>query len=136
MQTILIATGDPRRGDAAVAHRVLELLGSQPNVEMQTVVHLESALAAQIAPADEIVFIDAARELGDPWVESAPPTQDTNPTDPRGLIALSRALFQFQGRAYVIHVPGLDFSEGAPLTDYAEARARQAVDILRRFLAA
>ena len=136
MQTILIAAGDPHRGDAAVSHRVLELLGAQPNIQTHDVARLSSALARDIAPADEVVFIGAAQELGDVWVEPAPLGSDRDPTDPRGLVALSHALFQFQGKAYVCHVPGLDFTEGAPITGYAEARARQAVEILRRFLAA
>jgi hypothetical protein len=137
VQTIFIASGDAQKGDAAAAHRVLEILGSRPNVFMHDVPKLTSSMAEEIAAANEVVFIHPERQLGEPWVEPAPGIQlprHAEHLDPTGLVGLARALYKFRGNAYVCHVPGLDFSEGAGISPYAESRARQAADLLRRFL--
>lgn len=131
MQTLLIAAGDARHGDEAVTRRVLQLLDPNPDVGMQDVPRLSDGLAQDIAGANTVMFIDSARELGEPWME--PAGGDT----PTGCIVnLARSLYRFEGSAYVCYVPGLDFSEGATLSPYAEQRARQAADLIRRFLAA
>ncbi|MEZ5351488.1 MAG: hypothetical protein R2762_02540 [Bryobacteraceae bacterium] len=131
MQTIVIASGDSRRGDEGVAHRVLELLGAEPNVFVHDVPKLNAGLAEEIGRAEDVMFIDASKELGDPWVEPARGASDT-----AEIVDLARSNFSFRGNAYVCHVPGLDFSEGTRLTAYAEARARKAVDLVKRFLSA
>lgn len=130
MNTVLIAAGDWTKGDQGAPHRVIELLGRKPNVLVSEVLGITPSLAEQIAPADEVIFIDAANELGEPWLEPA-----GNPSRFVDLVNMARSLFRFQGKAYVCHVPGLDFSDGAPLTHYAESRARQAAQLLQRFLA-
>ncbi|MEZ5403415.1 MAG: hypothetical protein R2729_27285 [Bryobacteraceae bacterium] len=130
MQLIVIAAGDTGRGDEGVAHRVLELLGAEPNVFVHDVSQLDKALAEEIAPADEVLFIDSSRELGDPWVEPA-----CGAAEAAEIVDLARSRYCFRGHAYVCHVPGLEFSEGSRLTAYAEARARKAADLVRRFLA-
>lgn len=136
MQTVFIASGDSLHGDAAAVHRVLELLGHPPNVYMHDVPHLTPTLAAEIARAKDVVFIHPDRKLGEPWVEPATPhkVDDSQPLDAGGLISLARALYEFRGNAYVCHVPGLEFTEGRGLSPYAESRARQAADLLRRFI--
>lgn len=139
MQTVFIASGDSRSGDAAAVHRVLELLGHPPNVFMHDVPKLTATLAEEIASANEVIFIRPEARLGEPWVDPAPSRRSLDPAqplDPNGLVGLARALYDFQGNAYVCHVPGLDFSEGAPLSPYAESRAKQAADLLKRFLPA
>jgi hypothetical protein len=136
VQTIFIASGDSLQGDAAAVHRVLELLGHPPNVFMHDVPQLTETLAEEIAGAKDVVFIHPERRLGEPWVEPASPhsVDDSQPLDAGGLISLARALYQFNGNAYVCRVPGLDFHEGRSLSPYAESRARQAADLLRRFI--
>ncbi len=131
MQTIVIAAGDSRRGDEGVAHRVLELLGAEPNVFVHDVARLSDGLAEEIGGAEDVMFIDASRELGDPWVEPARGASET-----AEIVDLARRRFSFRGNAFVCHVPGLDFTEGSRLTAYAESRARKAADLVRRFLGA
>ncbi|MCC6585402.1 MAG: hypothetical protein IT168_01675 [Bryobacterales bacterium] len=137
MHTVFIASGDSLHGDAAAVHRVLELLGHPPNVYMHDVPKLTPKLAEEIATAKEVVFIHPERQLGEPWVEPAIPTDDpgrSDPLDPAGLLSLARALYQFRGNAYVCHVPGLDFSRDWGMSPYAEKRAHQAAALLKRFL--
>jgi Ni,Fe-hydrogenase maturation factor len=131
MQTLLIATGDERRGDEAATGRVLELVGSDPNVRTRRISQFGDSLAEEIGEAESVMFIDPAHELGDPWMEPA-----GGETGSTSLLSLARSAYQFRGQAYVCHVPGLDFSEGAELSPYAEQRARQAAALIRRFLSA
>lgn len=138
-RTLLIASGDALQGDAAAVRRVLELLGHPPNVFMHDVPQLTPTLAEEIASAEEVVFIHPEKKLGEPWVEPATaPAEDQRDgqgaLDPGALISLARALYDFRGNAYVCHVPGLDFREGQKISPYAESRARQAAELLRRFL--
>lgn len=129
---VLIATGDNRHGDRAVAHRVLELLSNPgPNVFMHDVRELSPVLAEEIATAEDVIFIDAAEELGDPWMEPAAPR-----TMPGRIVEQARSRFRFRGQAYVCHVPGLDFENRAGISSYAESRARQAVRLIKRVIAA
>ncbi|MFN7924570.1 MAG: hypothetical protein U0Q16_30995 [Bryobacteraceae bacterium] len=130
MHTLLIAAGDARHGDEAVARRVLELIDPKPDVNKQDVSQLSDGLARDIAGAQTVMFIDPAHELGEPWLEPAGADSRTG-----SIVNLARALYRFQGEAFVCYVPGLDFSEGAELSPYAEQRARQAADLIRRFLA-
>jgi len=129
---VLIATGDNRHGDRAVAHRVLELLANPgPNVYMHDVRELSPVLAEEIASAEDVVFIDAAEQLGEPWIEPAGPR-----TLPGRIVEDARLRFRFRGQAYICHVPGLDFGNRSGISPYAEMRARQAARLIERVLAA
>jgi hypothetical protein len=80
---------------------------------------------------EEVVFIDADDKMGDPWLELVG-TGESQMTDQ--IVNLARRLFDFQGQAYVCHVPGIDFEEGMSLSPYAESRARQAAGLVNRLL--
>jgi hypothetical protein len=112
-----------------VAHRVLELIGSKPNVLMHDVATMTLGLAAELSGAEQVVFIDPSEELGDPWLEPASAADEL-----RNIVDLARERFEFRGDAYVCHVPGLDFSKGVSLTAYAEDRARRAAKLVGRIL--
>ena len=96
---------------------------------MHDVSQLSQELSRQIAGAAEVVFVDCEGRLGEPWME---------PVDRRThagrIVDAARRDFQFSGRAYLCHVPGLEFNGGGGLTAYAEARARQAAGLIRKFL--
>jgi hypothetical protein len=130
--TLFIAAGDYLNGDEAVSHRVLSLLGTPNGVAMFDVMQWSGELAPKIAQAEEVVFVEAEHRLGEPWLEPV----DGRTTTGR-IVDRARRDYQFRGRAYHCHVPGLEFGRHAiGLTAYAESRARQAAGILRRFLGA
>ena len=139
MRTVFIASGDSLHGDAVAVHRVLELLGHPPNVGMYDVPELTIKLAEDIAAAKEVVFVHPEQQLGEPWVEPMPYLEQeevpvSNPLNPAGLLNLARALYEFRGKGYICHVPGLDFSVESEMSSYAENRAHQAAVLLERFL--
>ncbi len=136
--TILIAVGNTLRRDDGVAHRVLELLEPPPGVVFRSCHQLTPEMAEEIAPADTVIIIDADVAPGEPRLEKVEERSDnplTHVVRPAELVALSRSLFSFRGGAWLCRVPGIDFGQGAGLSAEAEANARIAADLLRRFLA-
>jgi len=139
MSTVFIAIGNSLRRDDGVAHRVLELLGPVANVVMRGVLQLTPELAGEIAEAGKVVFIDADLSPGKPRVEPlGPDPMARSPLGhampPHEVVALSRSLYDFRGQAYLCHVPGVDFSEGESVSPEAEANAKAAADLLRKFI--
>lgn len=136
--TILIAVGNTLRRDDGVAHRVLELLEPPAGVVTLACHQLTPELAEEIAPADTVIIIDADVAPGEPRlekVEEHPDNPLTHVVRPAELVELSRRLFSFRGNAWLCRVPGIDFGQGEGLSAEAEANARAAADLLRRFLA-
>ncbi len=131
MSTLIIAAGDVHRGDEAAPGRVLELLGDQPNVQVQQVQSLSPGLAADMSAVEEVVFINSHASLGDPWME---PVGTSESDETARVVNLARSLFDFHGHAYACHVPGIDFDEGMTLSPYAESHALQAAGLVRRIL--
>ena len=139
-RVVLVAIGNPLRGDDAVAHRVLDLIGPVTGVETVRVHQLTPELAPELASASSVVFIDADTHLGEPTIEPLPARPNHSPVPlshgmhPADLIALARALCGFEGNCYLCRVPGLEFELGASLSPFAEHRAKHAVSLLSRLL--
>ncbi len=139
MKTILIAIGNTLRGDDGAAHRVLELLGDLPGVGTLAVHQLTPENAAEIASADQVFFVDADIRPGEPAIEELgtelPAHSPFGHTmTPAEIAALSRTLFNFQGKAFLVRVPCQDFSQREALSREAEKNAKEAAAILRRKL--
>lgn len=132
MRTLFIATGNFLRGDDAVAHRVLQLLGD--GVETRSVMQLTPELAADIATFDRVVFLDAAAGSETVTLEDVPkpaaPAALTHVSKPSEIVALSAALFGFQGHALQCGIPVADFTAGEGLSRYAERFASEAAQLL------
>lgn len=138
MQAVLIAIGNSLRRDGGVAHRVLALVGPVAGVITHDVKQLMPEHAMDFAPAEMVCFIDADTTVGKPYVESLPATMRSQSLAhsllPEAVVALSRKLYGFHGKAFLCRVPGADFSEGETLTATAESNALGAAHILRRML--
>ena len=132
----VIACGNTLRRDDGAAHRVLELLPPDPDAEMRGVLQLTPELAQEMAGADTVVFIDAdlgadavriQRLVGQgPVEQSAGRMAFTHALTPETLVALSRALYAFQGEAFVCRIPVRDVSPGEGLTPSTTACAAEA----------
>ena len=130
MAALVIALGNTLRGDDGVAHRVADLLGLRPGVEVRRVQQLTPELAEEIARAATVVFVDADAEARaaclEPLSAKAQPAPITHTMTPNELIMLAGRLYGFRGEAYVCRVPAKDFAAGSALTHVAEASARTA----------
>jgi hydrogenase maturation protease len=134
MRTLLIASGNSLRGDDGIAHRVLQLLSA--DAEARSVLQLTPELAADIAGFDTVIFLDASVGSQTVTLEEVPkpaaPSALTHVTKPSEIVALSSALFGFQGRALQCRVPVADFGAGEKLSLYAEDFAKEAAQLLAR----
>ncbi len=138
MSTVLVAVGNQLRRDDGAAHRVLDLVGELEGVRVLRLFQLAPEVAEQIASAPRVVFIDADIQPGEVRLEPVQAVQAQaaplgHSMQPAEVVALSRALYGFGGRAFLCRVPGVDFSHGEGLSPLAEANAHRAARLLRRW---
>ena len=128
---LFIALGNPLRRDDGVAARVIKLL--QPTAS-RTMIQATPELAAEIAGARRVVFIDACTDGEQvqlhPLPESSSPAL-THSLGPGAIVALSRRLYGFTGEAWLCRVPGEDFGVGEGLSETGECNAELAAQLLR-----
>lgn len=140
MKALLVAIGNPLRGDDAVAQAALELIPPSPGVETLSVNQLTPELSAQIATYDLVVFLDAdllASEVTLTPIEPAPPPPSlTHVSAPEEILALARSLYAFTGRALACRLPITSLAPGEPLSPRARHSAAQAAQLLRQSLGA
>ncbi len=146
METLLIAVGNPLRRDDGAARRVIELLEPlPPGVEVLEVHQLTPEHADEILPYSTVVFLDAMvmapectssdvffDEIVRPAVRW--PGAVIHESSPAEIVALSRSVLGFEGRAWVCGIPGVDFSMGEGLSPLAESCAHKAAQALRELL--
>lgn len=114
MRTLLVACGNPLRGDDGAAPEVLLQVARTPEREFRVVQQLTPELAEEMAPFGRVIFLDAdAMALHvaiEPVSEAAQRSPLSHASTPVGVVALSRALFGFAGAALVCRIPARDFS--------------------------
>jgi hydrogenase maturation protease len=135
-ETILvIGYGNELRGDDGLGPRVAEAIAAAnyPGVRVQTVFQLVPELAAELAEARMVIFVDALVDPSRSAVELAPVGAEeitdwcTHTADPRTLLALTRAVYGRTPEAWVLTVSGQNFAVGEGLSSVAEENARQAI---------
>jgi hydrogenase maturation protease len=133
MRALVIAIGNALRGDDGVAHHV-----QVPASAERRIVHqLTPELAAEIAEYETVVFVDADVRAADARIE--PVGQAAAPTfshvaQPAEVVALARALFGFQGSAYLCRIPARDFSPGEGLSLRTQELAEHAAPLIAALL--
>ncbi len=135
--TLLVAVGNPLRGDDGVAHRVLELLPEAQQVLQMSRHQLTPEMAEDVAAASEVYFIDADAAATEAAIEPLAPAAGTAYAPahifaPSRLVALAIDLYGWKGRAFLCRTPAVDFSPGMRLSALAEAGARAAAALLNR----
>lgn len=138
MPVLLIAIGNSLRRDDGAGHRVLDLLVPPPEARLRHAFQLLPEIAEEVAGASTVVFVDASvatDEVRIDPVEPGPgPVSISHSLSPQEVVALAQALYGFSGRAWLCHVPGVDFEEGEGLSSTAEANCRVAAEKLRALL--
>jgi len=96
-------------------------------------------LIARIATADLVIFVDADIRPGPirwrklyPKATAAVLSHDPGPEE---LLSWAKALFKRAPRAWLVTVPGKDFSFGEGLSRYARSAAERVVRRIERMLA-
>ena len=139
MQALLIALGNPLRGDDGAARVVVDRLQPEPGVRTIQAIQAAPELAQEMADADAVFFLDADAQCGQPRIEpllSGPPrrTPVSHFLSPSEVLALARRLYGFQGRAYLCHIPAASFDAKEGLSPQAETGVRLTTEMLRALL--
>ncbi|HVW86963.1 MAG TPA: hypothetical protein VHB50_19890 [Bryobacteraceae bacterium] len=136
MKTLLIACGNPLRGDDGIAHAVLAML--RRPADSRRVQQLTPESASDLAEFDCVIFLDADASVASCTIERAATADSfarlTHEASPAEIIHLARVLFHFSGDGFVCRIPAVDFSFREGLCPQAEAAALEAARQLEFFL--
>jgi hydrogenase maturation protease len=144
-QTILvIGYGNELRGDDGLGPRVAEAISASnyPSVQVRTVFQLMPELAAELAEAGLVIFVDALADPGRIAVELTPVGTEeitdwcTHTADPRALLALTWAVYGWRPEAWLLTVAGQNFAFGEGLSSIAEENVRQAIVRIKELIQA
>lgn len=138
---LVIGYGNPLRGDDGIGPAVAEAVEGlkPPGVRVRVVHQLTPELAAEIAESRLVVFADAAAG-GEPVTavrleSDAAGDVMTHAADPRGLLALTRAVYGRAPEAWLVTAAGADFGFRDGLSPAGEENAREAVGYVRFLIA-
>jgi hydrogenase maturation protease len=128
---LFIAFGNPLRGDDGAAIRVIEALKPAAT---QILIQPTIELAADIATAGRVIFVDAAvgGRLRLEQVEESYGSGASHVIGLGEIVAVSRKLYGFTGEAWLCRIPGKEFGVGEGLSVKALANVIQAVKLLRQ----
>ncbi|HEY7156527.1 MAG TPA: hydrogenase maturation protease [Gemmataceae bacterium] len=142
-ETILvIGYGNELRGDDGLGPRVAEVISAAnyPGVRVRSVCQLVPELAAEVAEARMVLFVDALTGSSRGAVELAPVEAEqitdwcTHRANPPTLLALTRVVYGRTPEAWWLTVPGRNFDFGEGLSSTAEEGVRQAVAHLKKLI--
>lgn len=133
---LLVAIGNPLRGDDGVASEVLRLLKLPEEANALEVHQLTPEIAATMSHFGKVVFIDASFAVDSPRLTKpdlpVPSATLGHTLHPAELVLIAQRVSGFVGRAYLLEVPVEGTELGAPLSSRARAGAVAAAELLAR----
>lgn len=136
---LVLCIGNPARGDDGAGARVAELLaGRAPaGVRVLAVHQLDVALAADVAAAQRVVFVDAERRGGtvEAYPIAARGEATTHTLSPGALLALATALYDACPPARLVSVPAGAMPHAEAISARTEAACNDAVSVVLDLLA-
>lgn len=155
---LLIGIGNPLRGDDGVAALLLEELAEEwrasrtAGVELHAVHQLTPELAAAVAGARRVLFVDAcvSPQTVEPWIERLASLEVLPPSAgaagqaidglgfhqlaPVTLLALANLLFGWRGEGALLRVPAFAFPHGLRFSASLERALPRARELVRLWL--
>ncbi len=100
---------------------------------------LTPELAADLATADDVIFVDAALSVDQVILLPVTPAGENagslnHALTPAALLALTTVVFGRTPQAWQLIVPGADFAPGSPLSPLAQTGITRALEIIRQRL--
>ena len=138
--TLVIGFGNPLRGDDAAGLSVAMAAGlAHADLAVLTPHQLVPELAAEVAAADVVIFVDASINVppGDVRCQSIVDASDgrlDHVLSPAALVGLARAAFGRAPRAWLVEVGAGSFELGAPLSPLVAGAIPRAVALLHRLV--
>lgn len=139
---LVIGYGNDWRGDDGLGPLIAASVAALnlPGVRVRTALQLLPEFAADLAKARLVVFVDASEDQGESGVQVRALTAEdatdwcTHHSDPRPLLALTRALYERIPEAWWLTVSGRNFDIGQGLSVVAEKNARRAFVRLKKLI--
>jgi hydrogenase maturation protease len=143
VHTLVIACGNPLRGDDAVGLAAAEIVASwqTPGIKVRAVHQLVPELVDEIKEVGRVLFIDAGiatngKKFGTCVVEPKPSLRFFGHYDtPSNLLALLRELDERVPEARLLAISVCSFGHGDELTEIARDNLQAAIAWIREFLA-
>ncbi len=143
VSALVVGYGNDLRGDDGIGPRVADAVAAwrRPGVEAVALTQLAPEVAATLASAERVVFVDADARPDAPGVALRPlgPATEVTPlthgADPRALLALCQTVYGRCPAAWLLTVSARRFDLGAPLSPDAEANVAEALRLLAAWLA-
>ena len=136
LPVLVIGYGNPSRRDDGVGHYVVKEIQAKSvdNISTLTLHQLGPELAETIKDYDLVIFVDAhvgetAEGLKVIPVEPAyRPSAFTHMMSPRSVLALTKALYHKEPRAFILAIRGYDFDFGMELSEETRKWANAAIE--------
>jgi hydrogenase maturation protease len=135
---VVLGIGNSLRGDDGVGCLVAEAAAQHwpGRVVVRTGQQLLPEWAADLTDADVVYFVDASLEVQEAELRVLSTDTDSAPIDghnldPAQLLLLTRGLFGRAPRAFVLHVPAVNFVFGDLLSPTAATGVQRAIGLLR-----
>ncbi|MFN7913916.1 MAG: hydrogenase maturation protease [Vicinamibacterales bacterium] len=131
---LLIGYGNTLLGDDGVGQAIaLAVAARRPDIEVVTTHQLVPELAAQVAAATQVVFVDASRGDRPGAVHCGPvradgPVREGHILTPMALMALTRAAFGWEPPAWLVTIEGRAFDIGSPISEVVAAAVPGAIE--------
>jgi hydrogenase maturation protease len=142
---LIVGYGNELRGDDGLGPRLAREIRALnlPDVHCVEAHQLLPELALDLAAHDAVLFVDAIQVDADAPVQKIPLTPLTpavaftgpHVSDPAGLLALTRDLYQKCPTAWLVAIPGTQFNFSDSLSPQAEKAVGQAVDAVKALIA-
>jgi hydrogenase maturation protease len=145
MRALVLACGNPQRGDDSAALHIADCLRSvlsDPETGIQSQQQWTPELAEPISEAEIVIFVDAAAGMppGEIACRLLKPTQHiltsiTHHTSPESLLWLAGELYgKHPPRAYLLTVGGASFELSEELSDLVRHAVPRAADHIKALL--
>jgi hydrogenase maturation protease len=142
MNVLVVAYGNPLRGDDGIAWRIADELQALAldSVNVFRVHQLTPELAETVSEAEVVIFLDAATDgipgdlRCDPALPQPERTRFWHHVTPEELLALSRNLYAHTPHSYLVTVYGERFDHADALSDSVTNAIPRALALLRELV--
>ena len=142
MRALIIAYGNPMRGDDGIALRIADEMRRTElrDIRILSMHQLMPELAETISESEIVVFLDAAAngEIGIVLCRSIEPQSQPmrfwHHMTPGELLGLCERLYATKPLSFLVTVPGKCFEQSDTLSDAAASAIPQALTVLRQLI--
>lgn len=143
---IIIGYGNPLRGDDGIGQRVAETVESWnfPHIKAKAIHQLTPELVEDLIKVDGAIFVDACvcsqtDSIIPLKIESINPAKFSrlimgHTSNPRSLLAFTKALYDYYPHSWLISVPGVNFELSETLSPLAQKGVDLALEKIQEIM--